>query len=298
MSKKVEFLVIGAGKSGTTWIWDVLRKHPDCFVPNAKELHYFNVDPPEPVGRENPNFRKGDDWYHRHFANASSHQVIGEISPSYLWSKGAAEAIYQYNPNIKLIALLRDPVDRAYSQFRYRIQRGIAPQNSFEEEIKKSPFIIERSMYGKLLTPYFTLFPRNQIKILFFEDIQHNSELLVAEVQEFLGIPHLAIPASKKINATGRSRFPRLNRAIGKIDLWSRRLAVKDVLRVFIIKFGFKEIIDRVRSSKVAGEPNKALSRDVHLSLLRNAFSEDTRTLKALISLQLPWETDVFSDSK
>ena len=290
MDRKVDFLVIGAGKAGTTWIWDVLNRHPECFVPQKKELHYFNVDPPEPVGRENPNFRKGDDWYHDHFRNAQSHQILGEVSPSYLWSRGAAEEIFNYNPNIKLIALLRDPVERSYSHFKYRIQRGIASQNTFEEEIIKSPFIIQRSMYGQLLKPYFDIFSHQQIKVLFFEDIKTNSDSLVLELQDFLGISHHSIPASEQINATGRPRFPILNRMIGHVDLLSRTLGVKNTLRHLLIKSKLKRVIDDVRSSKVVDDQKETLSKELRKSLLIDTFSEDAATLKQLISRELPWE--------
>ena len=102
---KPNFLVIGAQRAGTTWLYECLREHPEIFLPETKELHYFDL-----------NHEKGDEWYFRHFEGASE-KAIGEITPNYYQYPGAIEKAHVLLPEAKFIFILREPKARAISQF-------------------------------------------------------------------------------------------------------------------------------------------------------------------------------------
>src|SRR5690606_19149476 len=110
------FLVIGAQKAGTTWLYDVLRRHPDIFLPETKELSYFcQLDSD---GNELNHFSRLDlAWYEGFFSAQDTETAIGEISPMYLCDEMAPRRIASTFPSIKLIAALRDPVERAASEY-------------------------------------------------------------------------------------------------------------------------------------------------------------------------------------
>ena len=101
-----DFLGIGTQKGGTTYLHGLLQEHPQVFLAHPKELHYFSLHHGRHVG-----------WYADHFADASTGQRCGEVTPYYLFHPLAAERIHAAIPNVKLVVLLRDPVERALSQY-------------------------------------------------------------------------------------------------------------------------------------------------------------------------------------
>jgi len=112
------FLIIGAQKSATTSIQSILSNHPQVFMPARKELHYFDKD---------YNFvaaAQSYEQYNKHFDLATTEIAIGEATPSYLYWNTAAQRIAAYNPRIKLVVSLRDPIARAYSHWNMQRHRG------------------------------------------------------------------------------------------------------------------------------------------------------------------------------
>ena len=193
----IDFLVIGAGRAGSTWIWHLLRQHCQCYVPARKELNYFSREALDPRTGTNPDSDRPLEWYHQFFANAAGGQIRGEVSPSYLWSESAPARIKDYNPTIKLLAVLRDPVERSHSHYLYRMQRGALPAISFEDALERNPFILHRSLYGRHLRRYFELFPREQIKILMHDQLREDPHRFALTVED--------ISASDPSSQTSRS---------------------------------------------------------------------------------------------
>lgn len=221
---RVTFTCIGAGKAGTTWLWSALRGHPDVFLPEIKELHYFSREAFEDPSIRNPNFDKPISWYHRFFQPAQPDQLCGDFSPSYLFGSDAAERIAAYNAKMKIIVLLRDPVERTFSHYLFAQQRGLFKNLSFEAALEQLPFIADQSEYGRLLTPYFRLFPRQQICVLQFEQLKRDPAALLATVEEFLGIRQWSDPASMQpTNETGIPRYPGLNRFLTRARVFMKK---------------------------------------------------------------------------
>ncbi len=122
---KPYFLIIGVQKGGTSSLFFYLKQHPQLELPKHKELHFFDN-----------NYFKGISWYNQHFLSAfKNNKKTGEASPYYIFHPHVPERVYNYNSNIKLIGMLRNPVDRAYSHFMMQKNRGIEPL-TFEEAIE------------------------------------------------------------------------------------------------------------------------------------------------------------------
>ncbi len=137
------FLVIGATKSGTTSLYTYLKQHPEVYMP-MKEPNFFALE-----GREPPFFRGPEGWkepsqkritdlegYRTLFAGASGEKAMGEVSPLYLYAPQAAYRIRRYVPEAKLVAILRNPVERAYSAYMHLVREDREPLG-FAEALKE-----------------------------------------------------------------------------------------------------------------------------------------------------------------
>jgi hypothetical protein len=280
--KKVDFIVIGAAKSGTTWLWKVLKNHPQCFLPERKEINFFNIELQHPVGnRQNSNFNKPLAWYQNHFSNADPCLKWGEVSPMYLCSETAPDAIFNYNPDIRLIALLRNPVERVYSDYHHKMRMGTIRKNEFEAVIDRYPFIVERSMYGRLLKRYLDRFPRKNIKIILYDDLKIMPDQVVREIENFIGIDHHDDNPviSEWVNVAIVPRFQSINYSLGMIRKLLVYLRLLDVIRrstVFHKINAFFEAIKKRNISRKAPDKINPESRE----LLRKRFAQDILLLE------------------
>jgi len=174
---KPNFLFIGPDKSGSSWLYHVLSRHPDCFVPAAKDIYYFDRY-----------FAKGEAWYLRHFADAPATAIaVGELSHDYLFSPLAAQRIAQSLPDVALLACLRNPIERSFSQFQY-MRRSGEVGDDFWAAVQKFPKIIDNSRYLKHLRPYLTAFPRAQVHLLVFDDLAADPAAFGAQVLTTVGL--------------------------------------------------------------------------------------------------------------
>jgi hypothetical protein len=200
INRKPDFLIIGVQKSATTWLHERLRKHPDVYMP-CNELHYFD---------KNDNFKKGDQWYLKNFKHALRHQIIGEKTPDYIWtncdgtpglSENKHKRIHSFSPNIKMIVILRNPIERIVSAVHHNMRLGRIPARMTIDELMKSEAhevivdrMLKRGLYSKQLRAYYEIFEKSQIQVLFHDDIKLNPDHVLKRVQGFLGIDEL--PAS------------------------------------------------------------------------------------------------------
>jgi len=173
-------IIAGAARSGTTYVYDLMDGHPDVFMarPKAPEPKFFRVD---------EEYEKGLTYYSdRYFSSAAGFSVVGEKSTSYIESPVAAERIRRCLPGVKLIFLLRNPVERAFSNYLWSRTNGWETL-SFDEAIEREPereadyppelrytrpfSYISRGYYADQLKAYMGLFPAEQIKVAIFEDL-------------------------------------------------------------------------------------------------------------------------------
>ncbi|NET04130.1 MAG: sulfotransferase domain-containing protein [Symploca sp. SIO2B6] len=184
------FLIIGAMKSGTTTLYDSLNAHPQIYMSRLKEPHFFSYD-----GKENYPITNLED-YQALFQGVSNETAIGEASTTYLFNSKAVERIKHYIPQVKLIAILRDPAERAYSLYlmRYRANQ-LKTQISDHEILDYFAQLVQKGSGGPLsnrycasLKRYLSMFDREQIKICFYQDLKSDPNSLLQDIYKFLGV--------------------------------------------------------------------------------------------------------------
>lgn len=165
------FLGIGPPKCATTWLDSVLRKHPDVFLPkDQKEVFFFDKF-----------YDRGERWYTDLFRGADQYAAAGEISTSYILKGETLRRIHSFNPDVKIIVILRNPVDRMISNYRMFVENGrtVLP---FEDAIVDQEIIVEYSRYGNLMAQVLEHFPREQVLVGIYEEIFESP----AKKREFL----------------------------------------------------------------------------------------------------------------
>jgi len=194
-----DFLVIGAQKAGTTTLHHLLAKHPDLYLPAQKEIHFFSLHD-----------GYGLDWYGRHYCDAAPQQLCGDITPYYLFHPRAPLQIHTVLPEARLIVLLRDPVERALSQFFHAKRHGFesldleAALAAEQERLADAQQALEtpgsqhyshqkhsyvsRSRYEHQLNRYAELFPTQQLMVCRSEDLFTEPTTCLDRITAFLGI--------------------------------------------------------------------------------------------------------------
>ncbi|MEM7237797.1 MAG: sulfotransferase [Pseudomonadota bacterium] len=199
-----DFLLIGAMKAATSTLSAYFEDHPQTFMVAPVEPHFFSHD---------DNWRKGADWYGTFFQGAAPGQIIGEGSNSYTASPrfpSAAARIHATVPDVKLVYMVRDPVERIISHWiQNRADRGDRVSASLDAAVEADPErFVDQSRYGMQLDPYLALFPRAQIHVGFLEDLQSDPGAFYAGLCTFLGIETVAQPGRSKQNTSQGKAAP------------------------------------------------------------------------------------------
>jgi len=227
------FLIIGAAKCGTSSVYHYLRQNPEIYMSPIKEPHFFALEGqttrfggPDDGMLRNGITRMED--YRTLFQNASTERVIGEASTSYLYDPIAPRRIRHHLADVKLVVILRNPVDRAYSNFLYMSKRQLEPLPDFERALQEEDIRIrdhwspgwhyrQRGFYFRQLRRYFELFNARQIGIWLFDDLLADPAGLVQGVSRFLGIETTYTPnVFDKHNVSGLPRIRLLHRLLIK----------------------------------------------------------------------------------
>jgi Sulfotransferase domain len=214
------FLVIGAQKSGTTALYHYLNQHPQIYMSPVKEPHFFTYEGWEPNffspgrGYVTPITRIED--YRALFRGVSLRTALGEASTSYIYFTRALKRIRCYVPDAKLIAVLRDPAERAYSNYLHCVRSGREPLESFEQALRAEGARIrdnwgpvhhyrQKGFYYGQLKRYFEAFGRDQVKVyLYEEDLKDNPLGMLQDTFRYLGVDDAFVPdVSMKHNVSG-----------------------------------------------------------------------------------------------
>ncbi|CAN7743866.1 MULTISPECIES: sulfotransferase [Ensifer] len=175
----INFLIIGATKSATTWLQQSLQLDPRVHMPDP-EIHYFSRY-----------HDRGDGWYLENFKPTSEGLVIGEKSNSYLDTPAAAARIHQSLPHVLLVAQLRNPVERAYSDYCMLHRRGEATgdiERYLDPRQGAGGRFLEGGLYFRQLRRFLEFFPRERLLVLFYEDLKRDAAGQVQDLRQFLGL--------------------------------------------------------------------------------------------------------------
>ena len=212
------FIMIGAPRAGTTWTIKNLSLHPEIFIPKEKEVHFFDL-----------NYEKGIEYYKSRFEAAKGELAIGEKTPEYLYVKKVPALMKRHLPDIKLIVILRNPVDRLYSRYWNSKAKYSANINlSFEEKIKKKPVFIEESFYYDHLVRYFQYYPKDRFLILFFEDLLSQPYDFLKNIYKFLNVDKTFISplVAYKLNTAKSKKYLAKSRVLWKVQRGMMRLGM------------------------------------------------------------------------
>jgi len=289
-TRKLDFLVVGAEKCGTTWLADMLKQHPQVFVPEGKELHYFNRKFVEFPDLDNFNFDKPLEWYLSFYKDAAPGQVKGEICPTYLWDLEAPSRIRDFEPGLKILILLRNPVERTFSAYRYYQQRGIIGRESLREAVANyHNILIERSQYFAQVKRYLDLFPPEQVRVWCLTK-RGGMESMLREVETFLGVDEF-VPAnaSARSNITGEPRNWLLNRALAYSRRAVRRTRVLAAFVDIMRGLGVDRRLEAVRRENVSTAAPTELSRmnEEEKAWLAGLLRPDVEQLESLLNVDL-----------
>jgi len=238
-----DFLILGAQRGGTTSLARFLERQPGVSIAPVKEVHFFDL-----------HFDRGIDWYRSHFPLALRRRweervrgrplLSGEATPYYLFHPLAPERVHATLPEARLIALLRNPVDRALSQYHHEVRWGCEDAPSFAEALDREENRLAgeedrlhkeagyrsvshnhhsyraRGLYARQLRAWLKWFPREQLLVLRSEDLFTAPRPTLARVLEFLGLPARELGELPHFN---EARYPELDRALrGRLAEWFR----------------------------------------------------------------------------
>jgi hypothetical protein len=206
----IDFLIIGATKSATTWLQKSLQSVSGVVMPDP-EPHYFSR-----------HYDNGPQWYFSQFPDTDGARLVGEKSNSYLDDPAAARRVYTMLPHAKLIMQLRNPVERAYSDYCMLYRRGEVDgriEDYLTAERASFRRFLENGLYHEQVAAYAALYPTEQILILFYEDMVNDPDEQLRRVGSFLGIADLKVPPVREAvkDRTEPMVGPRLRRALRPI---------------------------------------------------------------------------------
>ena len=262
------FIGIGPGKSGSSWLYQLLQSHPSVCMSTAKETVFFDDQ-----------YYRGLEWYAKFF-DRCDHPVVGEVSNTYIFSSDAARRIASFKPDMKLLTILRDPIDRAYSQYLFLLRNGQA-RGSFRDVASSHPGILKRGRYDVYLDRYLDYFDRSQIHVSSFDDLKRHPERVSERILCFLGVDaseasfdvhERVLPASK---ARSRTAARLVKRSAGLVR-----------------RFGYPELVTLVKSSSLVKMLYKPLPKRKYPPIdpayrreLCEYFSPSVERLSALVGI-------------
>ena len=290
--KYPNFLIIGVQKSGTTSIYNYLGQHPQVYMSPIKETNFLEKDW-EKVGKEQGIYNSNgiDTWekYCQLFAGSKDEIALGEASPNYLFHyRSSVERILKYVPEAKLIAILRNPIERAYSDYLMHIRDEIGEQLSLKTEIElrpKSSFLLKKGFYYTQLQYYFEHFDKSQLKIYLYDDLKANPVKLMQDLYKFIGVDSSFCPDMSEKVQTAQIPKSRLVNRLLKRQNPVRSFAAK-TLKLFLPEARRQKIRSQLIKLNSDGKEKAKLSQEER-EILQDLYQEEIVSLQELIGRDL-----------
>lgn len=287
------FLIIGAAKAGTTSIYHYLQQHPQIYMCPGKEPRFFALEGEKLDFRGlTPGINQTSvttlEEYCQLFQEVTTEKAIGEASTIYLSSSKAPDRIKYHLPDVKLIAILRDPSERAFSSYMHLVRDGYETL-SFDEAIEAEAtriqenwqplwFYKERGFYGKQLQRYFSIFKPEQIKIYLYEDLAADSKAIFHDITRFLEVDATFTPDFTRKNVSGIPKNTLLQ------NLLTKKNPIKSVFKPLLPKPLRQSVLQSLAKQNLGAKP--ILSQETRQKLIA-IYREDILKLQDLIERDL-----------
>jgi len=289
--RKPDFIIVGAAKSGTTSVHEYLNEHPGVFMSSPKETDFFAHQASD--GRERFTWG-GVQWdpaaridtaekYTALFAMARQGQICGEASPSYLFNARVPGLVRDWNPSTRIVMLLRDPAERAWSDFLHNLRDGTEPlpperfMDAFHDGarrveagwIEHADYEI-KGRYGSQLEQWLRFFPREQVGVFFYDDLRSDPRAFMAALLAFIGADASFVPdVTQRYNITGVPKRRWLHRFIVHAN------PLKRLLRALVPKHLRRRLRLRVMQMNLDAPP--PLPDDVRRQLAAHYLAETAK---------------------
>lgn len=269
------FLLVGSTKAATTWLYQCLQEHPEIYVPSLKEVNYFSR-----------RYDRGAKWYLSFFKEIKAEKAIGELSPSYFTCEDSPQRIYDFNREMRLIFMLRHPIQRAYSHYCMELRYNTVSED-IEQEFNLESIIVQESLYYQQIAKFIRLFPQENLKFILFDDIQENPQEVLRDLYLFLGVEanfkNRAI-AEASYAKQPRQKFNHLYTILVAIYRWINNNSSlgRNILN-YLKEKGFNDQFHNLNATKQA-YPQLSITKKQELA---NFYQKDIQQLSQLLNRDL-----------
>jgi hypothetical protein len=290
MPKPIDFICVGTQKAGTTTLHDILKNHPNIYLPERKEAHFFDVD---------ERFNKGLAWWMQTFFKGDkANKKTGVFTPEYLYFKDVPARIKKVLGNdLKIIIILRQPAKRAYSHYLMSKRRGFETEN-FEFALQKESTrlrentyhninhfsYIDRGLYYNQIKRYVDMFGKENVKVfLFAKDIIKNNLKTLKTIQEYIGVPYCKLKASHKSNQASEPKLKWLRNII-----FNKNNPIKIALGYLPFSEDLKfRIASKLNSINQKPTTNRKLNEEYIKEITNTYFINDIEKIEKLLNIDL-----------
>lgn len=295
-TRKPDFFIVGAPKCGTTAMNNYLSEHPEVFIPDIKEVHFFGRDLDITKGA-----LRDERAYLELFRGAKGEKRLGEASVWYLYSQTAAEEIYSFNPDAQIIVMLRNPPDMLYSQHSQFLYNGNEDIEDFREALAAEPerkagrripksahlvdglFYSETVRYAEQLDRYFRRFGRSNVHVILYDDFRTDLKGTYRELLQFLGVRDDFAPEFAVVNPNKRARSALLRSFVQEPPESIKRLS-----RVFFPRSLRQRVMKGLDQVNIRYEARAPFDPELK-GELEARFAPEVRRLEQLLGRTLPW---------
>jgi len=257
------FIGVGSQRAGTTWLYNCLKEHPQIFLTKKKELHFFDL---------NFNYNYEDYLHHFDTEEARQAKAIGEITPNYYQYPQALDRIAEFDSEIKIIYIVRNPIERAFSHYQLFSDNHFKGK-SFSEIIRENKNIIDLGLQAKHLSKMKSLFKFQNILVLTYDDLCQNPDLFIRKVFNFLEVDESFTPT-------------KLNKRINRVVLPRAQLFFTAIKMNWFIQWCKKSVFaEKIKNMAKPKKANRIKNDDTRF--LRKLFIDDINLLEQSINKDL-----------
>lgn len=289
------FFCLGAAKSGTTTLYDILRQHPEIYIPNFKEPHFFDI--PE-------NFENGLDWYARNYYKKANKKIIADFTPSYLFNENAPKRIFEsLGKDMKFLVIFRNPVDRAYSHylhskrdnheieiFEEALELEVSRLKKYKDQFDYLSYLrhsyLQQGLYAEMIDRYLQYFSLDNFLFIHFEDeFLKDRDLTIRNILDFLKVDNsILLNTDIRSNPSSKEKSRVLKKIIKKRGWW--RKVIKFMVPSIQLRQIIRNRIQRINSTEFKYQQ---LSQEVKSDILEKYFREDISNLERIINKKMNW---------